>query len=51
MDAVGLDFPSVTVLSDATASATMDVQNANLFDMKNMGVHVITTQEWITQTT
>jgi len=50
MDAVGLDFPSVTVLSDATASASMDVQNANLFDMKNMGVHVITTQEWITQT-
>lgn len=49
MDAVGLDFPSVTVLSDATASATMDVQNANLFDMKNMGVRVMTTQEWITQ--
>lgn len=43
VDASALDY-AVTVLSDATASATPAVQEANLFDMKNMGIAVTTTQ-------
>jgi len=43
-DANSLDYECV-VLSDATASATMAVQAANLFDMRNMGIEVLTTAE------
>lgn len=46
MDAIAFDFPKVTVLSDATASATDDVQAANLLDMKNVGVQITTTNDW-----
>ena len=46
MDAVALDFPQVTVLSDATASATEDVQRANLLDLKNINVCIETVEEW-----
>lgn len=47
MDAVAMDFPRVTVLEDATASATQQVQDANIFDMKNIGVEIISTKGWI----
>jgi len=46
-DAVGLDFPAVTVLADATASATPEVQWANLYDMKNVGIHVVPVTKWL----
>ncbi|XWS11948.1 hypothetical protein CRYUN_Cryun37aG0048700 [Craigia yunnanensis] len=45
-DAVAHDFESVTVIVDATAAATPDIQNANIFDMKNIGVATPTLQEW-----
>ena len=47
MDAVAMDFPRVTVLEDATASASQQVQDANIFDMKNIGVEIMSTKEWI----
>lgn len=46
MDAIALDFPKVTVLSDATASASDAVQEANLFDMANVGVAIKKVDEW-----
>lgn len=46
MDAVALDFPKVTVLSDATASATPEVQAANMHDLQNIGCEVITVAAW-----
>ncbi len=49
MDAVALDFPSVVVLSDATASATPEVQAANMHDLRNMGCTVIDVAEWAVQ--
>ncbi|CAN1168428.1 Probable inactive nicotinamidase At3g16190 [Linum perenne] len=45
-DAVVLDYPLVTVISDATAAATPDVHRANVLDMKNIGVAAPTLQEW-----
>ncbi|XP_042496300.1 probable inactive nicotinamidase At3g16190 isoform X2 [Macadamia integrifolia] len=45
-DAVELDYESVTVIVDATAAATPEVHNANIFDMKNIGVVTPTLQEW-----
>ena len=36
----------VTVLADATASATDEVQAANLFDMTKVGVDTPTVAEW-----
>ncbi len=42
LDANALDYECV-VLSDATASATAAVQQANLFDMRNMGIEILTT--------
>lgn len=38
-DAVSLDFPDVTVLPFATASATKEIQESNLRDLRNIGVH------------
>jgi nicotinamidase-related amidase len=43
-DATSLDYHCV-VLSDATASASDEVQNANLYDMGMMGVDVMTVEE------
>ncbi len=40
-DATSLDYRCI-VLRDATASANDEVQNANLFDMGNMGVEIAT---------
>ncbi|KAL4190474.1 hypothetical protein AMTRI_Chr07g24960 [Amborella trichopoda] len=45
-DAVALDYRSVTVLTDATAAASPEVHEANLFDMKNVGVATPTLLEW-----
>ncbi|KAK8630057.1 hypothetical protein V6N13_078868 [Hibiscus sabdariffa] len=45
-DAVSLDFGSVTVIADATAAATPEIHNANITDMKNIGVATPTLQEW-----
>ncbi|KAF5197873.1 Isochorismatase hydrolase family protein [Thalictrum thalictroides] len=45
-DAVALDYQSVTVIVDATAAATPAVHEANIFDMKNIGVKTPTLQEW-----
>lgn len=40
-DALGYDY-NVTVLEDATAAQTDEIHQANLFDMKNMGVQIKT---------
>eukprot|EP00242_Pyramimonas_sp_CCMP2087_P013633 CAMPEP_0198197956 /NCGR_PEP_ID=MMETSP1445-20131203/1509_1 /TAXON_ID=36898 /ORGANISM="Pyramimonas sp., Strain CCMP2087" /LENGTH=181 /DNA_ID=CAMNT_0043867381 /DNA_START=171 /DNA_END=716 /DNA_ORIENTATION=+ len=45
-DAIALDYPQVVVLSDATASKSVEVQENNLQDMKDAGVKVITVEEW-----
>lgn len=49
-DAVSLDYPQVTVLSDATASASSSVQASNLEDMRHVGIKVVTVAEWREQT-
>ncbi len=46
-DANARDYECV-VLSDATGSATQAVQDANIFDMGNMGIEILTTGEAIT---
>jgi nicotinamidase-related amidase len=43
-DANALDYECV-VLNDATGSATQAVQEANLYDMGNMGIEILTTAE------
>jgi nicotinamidase-related amidase len=43
-DATSLDYHCV-VLSDATASANDEIQDANLFDMSKMGVEIMTVAE------
>eukprot|EP00892_Ulva_mutabilis_P004760 jgi/Ulvmu1/2656/UM014_0110.1 len=43
-DGICLDY-NVTVSSDATASASPAVQQANLHDMANVGIKIATTQE------
>ena len=45
-DALAEDFPAVSVLADCTASATDAVQNANLFDLRNAGIHTPTLAQW-----
>ncbi|MCL7051852.1 hypothetical protein MKW94_012681 [Papaver nudicaule] len=45
-DAVSLDYKSITVITDATAAATPEIHEANMFDMKNVGVATPTLQEW-----
>ncbi|KAK9098932.1 hypothetical protein Syun_025977 [Stephania yunnanensis] len=45
-DAVSLDYPYVTVIVDATAAETPEVHDANIFDMKNIGVEISTLEEW-----
>jgi nicotinamidase-related amidase len=48
VDATSYDYETV-VLSDATASANATVQAANLFDMRNMGIEIVTTSQAIAQ--
>ncbi|XP_047961314.1 probable inactive nicotinamidase At3g16190 isoform X2 [Salvia hispanica] len=45
-DAVSLDYDEVTVIVDATAAATAEIHNANVVDMKNIGVATPTLEEW-----
>lgn len=45
-DAVSLDYHEVTIIVDATAAATADIHNANVLDMKNIGVATPTLEEW-----
>lgn len=44
VDAIGYDF-EVTIVEDATAAQTEAVHQANLFDLKNMGVKTCTAAE------
>ncbi|GBG88817.1 hypothetical protein CBR_g48432 [Chara braunii] len=46
-DAVALDYRTVSVLRDATAAASPDVHDANLFDMRNVGIATPTVAEWV----
>ena len=48
-DAIALDYLQVTVLSDATASASEAVQQANLYDMRQCAVDTPTVDEWLQQ--
>ena len=43
-DATSLDY-HCTVVSDATASASQEIQDANLYDMSKMGVEIMTTKQ------
>lgn len=45
-DAIAEDFADVSVISDATASATDAIQSANLADLRAVGVHTPTLAEW-----
>ncbi|HHW41356.1 MAG TPA: cysteine hydrolase [Syntrophomonadaceae bacterium] len=45
-DANSLDY-EVIVLTDATGAKTKEVHEANLFDMKNIGIQLMTTEEFI----
>jgi len=45
-DALSLDY-NVIVISDATASKSEKIQKNNLFDIENLGVDVLTTDELI----
>ncbi|MCO5575179.1 hypothetical protein L7F22_028976 [Adiantum nelumboides] len=46
-DAVAHDYHNVIVLSDATGAASPEVHEANLFDMRNVGVTTPTLAEWM----
>lgn len=45
-DANSLDY-EVIVLTDATGAKTDEVHQANLFDMKNIGIQLLSTEEFI----
>ncbi len=45
-DALSLDY-NVIVISDATASKSEKIQKNNLFDIENLGVDILTTDELI----
>ncbi|CAG9464878.1 unnamed protein product [Pedinophyceae sp. YPF-701] len=45
-DAVSLDYEQVTVLHDATASKSDEVQKANLEDMAAIGVEIVAVSDW-----
>ncbi|XP_051119628.1 probable inactive nicotinamidase At3g16190 [Andrographis paniculata] len=45
-DAVSLDYQSVSVVVDATGAATPDIHQANINDMRNIGVFTPTLEEW-----
>lgn len=45
-DAISLEYDAV-VISDCTSSATEEIQRANLFDMANIGGHVMSLEEFI----
>jgi nicotinamidase-related amidase len=45
-DALAYDY-DVLVLRDATAAQTPAIHEANLFDMKNMGTKIVTSEEFL----
>lgn len=45
-DAIGYDY-DVILLKDATAAQTQQVHEANLFDMNNMGITIISAEEFL----
>jgi len=45
-DANSLDY-EVTILTDGTGAKTDEVHQANLFDMKNIGIMLMTTEEFV----
>ncbi|MDH5444816.1 MAG: cysteine hydrolase [Gammaproteobacteria bacterium] len=45
-DAVALGY-DVTVVTDATSAATKEIEAANIVDLKNIGVHCVSTTETI----
>lgn len=45
-DAVALDYPRVTVLAEATAAATQAVHDANLSDMRAVGIDTPSVAAW-----
>ncbi|KAG4211726.1 hypothetical protein ERO13_A02G119700v2 [Gossypium hirsutum] len=45
-DAVAHNYQPVTVIVDATAAATADIHDANIYDMRNIGVATPTLEEW-----
>lgn len=45
-DALSLEYNSI-VISDCTSSVTEDIQQANLRDMKNIGAHVMSLEEFM----
>lgn len=46
-DAISLDY-NVVVIDDCCSSQTEEIQRANIYDMKNIGAHIITADEFIT---
>ena len=48
-DAVCLEYDCI-VLEDGTASANDDIQSSNLRDMKNIGIQVCTSAQWMAAT-
>jgi len=46
-DANSLDY-KVTVLTDGTGAMSQEVHQANLFDMQNIGIQLMTTEKFIT---
>ncbi|KAJ4974625.1 hypothetical protein NE237_007799 [Protea cynaroides] len=47
-DALELDYPSISVITDATDAApfSVEIHAANLLDMKNVGIATPTLKEW-----
>jgi len=47
-DAIALGY-DVTVITDATSAATKEIEDANIVDLKNVGVRCISTDEAVTE--
>ncbi|KAJ4973511.1 hypothetical protein NE237_006685 [Protea cynaroides] len=47
-DALELDYSSISVITDATGAApfSVEIHEANLLDMKNVGIATLTLKEW-----
>ncbi|XP_043694457.1 probable inactive nicotinamidase At3g16190 [Telopea speciosissima] len=45
-EAVELDYPSISIITDATTAFTSEIHAANLLDMKNIGVATPTLKQW-----
>ena len=45
-DGISLDY-SVTLITDATGAKTEEIKNANIYDIRNIGVNCITTSQYI----